>query len=63
MATETAGRRTQLPSPILMSGTSVSQGDGYMIAICVGDDSALGKIIAKLKDKDNEKTPLQIKLE
>lgn len=34
-----------------------------MIAIVVGAESCLGKIIEKLKDRDNEKTPLQIKLE
>lgn len=59
----TGSRRTQLPSSILMSGTSVAQGEGMMIAIVVGAESCLGKIIEKLKDRDNEKTPLQIKLE
>jgi magnesium-transporting ATPase (P-type) len=61
--TNTAGRRTALPSPIMMSGTSVAQGEGVMMTVMVGENSSLGKIIAKLADKDNEKTPLQIKLE
>lgn len=61
--TNTHARRTMLPSPIMMSGTSVAQGEGMMMAIMVGEDSSLGKIIAKLADKDAEKTPLQIKLE
>lgn len=62
-AANTHGRRTQMPSTIMMSGTSVSQGEGRMMAIVVGDDSSLGKIIEKLKDRSNEKTPLQVKLE
>lgn len=61
--TSTHVRRTMLPSPILMSGTNVAQGEGLMMAVMVGADSSLGKIIEKLKDRDNEKTPLQIKLE
>lgn len=32
----------ELPSPILMSGTSISEGDGEMLAIMVGDSSAIG---------------------
>lgn len=61
--TNTHARRTMLPSPIMMSGTSVAQGEGMMMAIMVGEESCLGKIIAKLADKDAEKTPLQVKLE
>lgn len=61
--TQTASKRLLLPSPIMVSGTNVAQGEGWMIAIVVGDDSCLGKIMEKLKDKDNEKTPLQVKLE
>jgi len=56
-------RRTMLPSPIMMSGTSIAQGEGLMMAIMVGEESCLGKIIEKLKDRDVEKTPLQVKLE
>ena len=33
-----------LPSPVLMSGTSISEGEGQMIAISVGDNSAIGQI-------------------
>jgi len=32
------------------------------MCIMVGDDSCLGQIISKLEEKDDEKTPLQIKL-
>jgi len=51
-----------LPSPILMSGTAVSQGEGKMLCIMVGDSSCLGEIIKKLKVRP-ETTPLQHKLE
>jgi len=61
--TNTHARRTMLPSPIMMSGTNIAQGEGLMMAIMVGEESSLGKIIEKLKDRDVEKTPLQIKLE
>jgi len=46
----------------MMSGTSVSQGEGKMICLMVGDASCLGQIIAKLKIRP-EVTPLQHKLE
>jgi len=31
-----------LPSPVIMSGTSVSEGEGMMISIAVGDMSSIG---------------------
>ena len=34
----------ELPSPIIMSGTSISEGEGKMVAIVVGDSSAIGII-------------------
>jgi magnesium-transporting ATPase (P-type) len=55
-------RKHELPSPILMSGTSVSQGEGRMLVLMVGDSSCLGEIIKKLKVRP-EVTPLQHKLE
>lgn len=60
---ETQTKKHALPSPILISGTNVAQGEGWMLAIVVGDDSQLGKIMEKMKDKNDEKTPLQEKLE
>lgn len=51
-----------LPSPIIMSGTSVSEGDGAFLAIVVGEDSAIG-IIRKALEAVQEKTPLEVKLE
>jgi Ca2+ transporting ATPase len=55
-------RKHDLPSPLLMSGTSVSQGEGKMLVLMCGDDSCLGQIIKKLKVRP-EVTPLQNKLE
>jgi len=55
-------RKHDCPSPLLMSGTSVSQGEGKMLCLMVGDCSCLGEIIKKLKVRP-EVTPLQHKLE
>jgi magnesium-transporting ATPase (P-type) len=46
----------------MMSGTSVSGGEGRMITLMVGESSCLGEIIDKLKSRP-ETTPLQHKLE
>lgn len=51
-----------LPSPLLLSGTSVASGDGKMLVIMVGDFSALGEIMRKLEVRP-QATPLQEKLE
>jgi len=51
-----------LPSPIILSGTSVENGAGVMLVTVVGDNSALGEIIKKLEDRPKP-TPLQLKLE
>lgn len=51
-----------LPSPLILSGTEVVGGKGKMIVVMVGDSSALGMIMAKLKSKQGQ-TPLQKKLE
>lgn len=51
-----------IPSPILLSGTSIAGGDGKMLCIVVGDDSALGDIMKKM-NKTQMPTPLQEKLE
>ena len=47
----------ELPSPIIMSGTSISEGEGKMVAIVVGDCSAIG-IIRKTLEAEVEGTPL-----
>ena len=51
-----------VPTPIMMSGTKILGGSGYMVVILVGDDCAIGKI-KKLVDGGEEATPLQLKLE
>lgn len=59
---EDAHAANELPSPIIMSGTSVAGGEGKMISIMVGDASCLGEILGKLVVRP-ETTPLQHKLE
>ena len=51
----------EIPSPLLMSGTAISEGDGKMMAIVIGEISALG-IIRKSLEAEQGETPLQIKL-
>ena len=51
-----------LPSPILLSGTGVAGGEGRMLAIMVGEMSAIGQIRKTLEVRDEE-TPLQGKLD
>jgi P-type Ca2+ transporter type 2B len=51
-----------LPSPIILSGSSVSEGDGMMLSIAVGDNSAIG-IIRKTLEAETEETPLEAKLD
>lgn len=52
----------ELPSPLLMSGTSISEGDGFMLCCVVGDSSAIG-IIRKTLEAEDQETPLERKLE
>lgn len=51
-----------VPSPFLLSGSRVLQGEGLFIVIVVGPRSCLGRIQAKL-EQETESTPLQQKLE
>lgn len=46
-----------IPSPVLLSGTNIAGGEGKMICIVVGDNSAIGQILSKLEKKDSD-TPL-----
>jgi magnesium-transporting ATPase (P-type) len=55
-------RAHEIPSPLLLSGTSVAGGEGRMVCIMVGESSCLGQIILKLIVRP-EVTPLQHKLE
>jgi len=51
-----------LPSPILMSGTQITTGEGFFLVVMVGDFSCIGQIMAKLNQEEGP-TPLQEKLE
>lgn len=52
-----------IPSPIILSGTKVLNGNGTMIVINVGRNSAIGKIKEIMVSGEAELTPLQMKLE
>ena len=51
-----------IPSPVLLSGSRVLQGEGKFVVIVVGPKSCLGRIQSKL-EQEIESTPLQQKLE
>lgn len=46
-----------LPSPILMSGTQITTGEGWFLVIMVGDSSCIGQIMSKLNQEEGP-TPL-----
>ena len=52
-----------VPSPIMLSGTSIITGEGWMMVMVVGDSSCLGKIREVLAKDEDGPTPLQNKLE
>jgi len=52
-----------VPSPVLVSGTSFKQGTGKMIITCIGMNSAIGRIKKTISDNKDDETPLQKKLE
>ena len=51
-----------IPSPIVISGTSVAQGTGVFVAIAIGENSKEGRL-AGLSEQEDEATPLENKLE
>jgi magnesium-transporting ATPase (P-type) len=53
-----------IPTPILISGTSVKNGEGWIIALCVGPYSSKGKIKIDVEaNNEVSKTPLEEKLD
>lgn len=46
-----------IPSPLMLSGTQVSTGEGWFVCIVVGKNSCVGKILDKL-EQEAEATPL-----
>lgn len=48
-------------NPLLLGGTEVASGEGFLLALCVGDNSYQGQTLRELQQKA-EDTPLQIRL-
>jgi P-type Ca2+ transporter type 2B len=54
---------TSIPSPLLISGTSVNSGSGWFLVLAVGKHSVKGKIEEMVViSKENSVSPLEIKL-
>lgn len=53
---------SELPSPLIFSGSRVLQGEGKFLVLVVGPKSGIGRIKEKL-ETDIEPTPLQEKLD
>ena len=57
----------KFPSPLVFSGTTVKEGEGWILVLATGPNSASGKIrehvIQNKEDEESNKTPLEIKLE
>ena len=55
------------PSPMVFSGTTVKEGEGWMLVLATGPNSAAGKIrehvMQNKEDEESNKTPLELKLE
>ena len=51
-----------IPSPICISGTTLAEGRGKMLVMCVGENSVEGRV-SDLSEQDQPPTPLQIKLD
>jgi magnesium-transporting ATPase (P-type) len=53
-----------IPTPLILSGSNVTVGDGWMVIVVVGENTCEGQIMAGLagKSKGNKLTPLQKKL-
>src|SRR3990167_3450367 len=54
---------SELPSPVLLAGSSVIRGEGRMVAIAVGEKTSLGKSRAILDGLDTEMIPTRMKAE
>ena len=55
------------PSPMVFSGTTVKEGEGWILILATGPNSASGKIrehvMQNKEDEESNKTPLELKLE
>lgn len=45
----------EIPSPALLSGTKIIEGEGWYIICVVGSQSCLGKVRATLEQDDDER--------
>lgn len=52
----------QIPSPVCISGTTLAEGRGKLLVLCVGENSVEGRV-SDLSSQDQPETPLQLKLE
>ena len=52
----------EVPSAVLVSGTTFQQGSGRMMITCIGMNSTIGRIKKTISDNADEETPLQKKL-
>lgn len=56
----------RIPSAVIISGSQVTEGEGWMLAMGIGPHSERGKIqlqIINNQEDDDSKTPLELKLE
>ena len=57
----------RMPSPMVFSGTTVKEGEGWILILATGPNSASGKIrehvMQNKEDEESNKTPLELKLE
>lgn len=51
-----------VPSPICISGTTLAEGRGRMVVLCIGQNSVEGRV-SDLSEQDQPATPLQLKLD
>jgi Ca2+ transporting ATPase len=51
-----------IPSPICISGTTLAEGRGRLLVLCIGENSVEGRV-SDLSSQQQPETPLQLKLE
>ena len=61
------GDSGKYPSPMVFSGTTVKEGEGWMLVLATGPNSQAGRIrehvMQNKEDDESNKTPLELKLE
>ena len=51
-----------VPSPVCISGTTLAEGRGKLLVLCIGENSVEGRV-SDLSSQEQPETPLQLKLE